>query len=212
MPSATICGTRERGCGADWRSYRSCSEMPRRQEEFMDDDVVAVFREVAERASAEREQYYSQHQISTSVREEVESLLRFDREQARSLTSMVASATETLLQVDAAMREGTRWGRYRLIRVIGRGGMGTVYEAEQDSPRRSVALKVIKSELASKELTERFAQESAALARLQHPGIAQIYESGTAHTDAGPQAYFAMEFIRGEALTDYADSHRLDSR
>jgi tetratricopeptide (TPR) repeat protein/tRNA A-37 threonylcarbamoyl transferase component Bud32 len=178
----------------------------------MDDDVVAVFRAVADRVPAERRQYYSQHQVSASVREEVESLLRFDREPARSLTSMVASATETVLQVDAAMREGTRWGRYRFIRVIGRGGMGTVYEAEQDSPRRSVALKVIKPELASKELTERFAQESAALARLQHPGIAQIYESGTAQTDLGPQAYFAMEFIRGEAVTDYTDAHRLDAR
>jgi tetratricopeptide (TPR) repeat protein/tRNA A-37 threonylcarbamoyl transferase component Bud32 len=177
----------------------------------MDHDIVAVFREVADRGPAEREQYYSQRHVSAVVREEVESLLRFDREPAGSLTAMVASATETLLQVDAALPQGMRWGRYRLIRIIGRGGMGTVYEAEQDSPRRSVALKVIKSELATKELTARFAQESLVLARLQHPGIAQIYESGTVQSDGGPQSYFAMEFIRGEELNDYAASHHLDA-
>ena len=177
----------------------------------MNDDVVAVFREVTDRVQAEREEYYSQHQISAAVREEVESLLRFDKQPAGSLTSMMASATEILLRAEA-IPAGMRWGHYRLIEIIGRGGMGTVYEAEQDSPRRSVALKVIKSELASKELAERFAQESLALARLQHPGIAQIYESGTAQTDAGPQPYFAMEFIRGESLNEYAESHRLDTR
>ena len=66
------------------------------------------------------------------------------------------------------------FGRYRILRLIGEGGMGAVYEAEQDQPRRTVALKVIKPGLASPELLRRFAQESQALGRLQHPGIATI--------------------------------------
>jgi hypothetical protein len=90
--------------------------------------------------------------------------------------------------------------------------MGAVYEAEQDQPRRTVALKVIKPGLASPELLRRFAQESQALGRLQHPGIAQIYEAGTADAGYGPQPYFAMEFIRGETLRDYAQKHRLNTR
>ena len=90
--------------------------------------------------------------------------------------------------------------------------MGAVYEAEQEQPRRTVALKVIKPGLASPELLRRFAQESQALARLQHPGIAQIYDAGTADAGSGPQPYFAMEFIRGEGLRDHAESHRLNSR
>jgi tetratricopeptide (TPR) repeat protein len=100
-------------------------------------------------------------------------------------------------------------GRYRIVRLIGEGGMGAVYEAEQDQPRRTVALKVIKPGLAGPELLRRFAQESQALGRLQHPGIAQIYDAGTADTGYGSQPYFAMEFIRGEALRDYADGHGL---
>jgi tetratricopeptide (TPR) repeat protein/predicted Ser/Thr protein kinase len=103
-------------------------------------------------------------------------------------------------------------GRYRIVRLIGEGGMGAVYEAEQDQPRRTVALKVIKPGLASPELLRRFAQEAQALGRLQHPGIAQIYDAGTADTGFGSQPYFAMEFIRGAALGDYADTHHLGLR
>ncbi|HYL39540.1 MAG TPA: serine/threonine-protein kinase [Bryobacteraceae bacterium] len=103
-------------------------------------------------------------------------------------------------------------GRYRIIRLLGEGGMGTVYEAEQEEPRRVVALKVIKLGLATPDRLRRFRQESQALARLQHPGIAQIYEFNTADTGFGPQPYFAMEFIRGLPLRQYADAHRLDTR
>src|SRR5262245_59053811 len=71
-----------------------------------------------------------------------------------------------------------RVGRYRILRVLGEGGMGTVYEAEQDSPRRSVALKVIRPGLVGPGVLKRFAQEAQILGRLDHPGIARIYEAG----------------------------------
>jgi eukaryotic-like serine/threonine-protein kinase len=104
-------------------------------------------------------------------------------------------------------------GHYKVIRLIGAGGMGSVYEAEQEQPKRRVALKVIKSEHATPELLRRFQREAEALARLQHPGIAQIYEAGTADSGAGEQPYFAMEFIaHGQRLTAYAESHRLNVR
>ena len=70
--------------------------------------------------------------------------------------------------------------RYRLTRKIGEGGMGAVYEAEQDSPRRPVALKVVRPDLASPALLKRFTYEAQVLARLHHPGIAQVYEAGLA--------------------------------
>ena len=88
-------------------------------------------------------------------------------------------------------------GRYRIIRLLGEGGMGMVYEAEQEQPRRMVALKVIRPGLATPRAAAAVRQESQALGRLQHPGIAQIYEAGTADTGFGPQPYFAMELIRG---------------
>ncbi len=103
-------------------------------------------------------------------------------------------------------------GRYRIIRLIGEGGMGVVYEAEQDEPRRAVALKVLKLGLSTPERLRRFRQESQALARLQHPGIAQIFESGSADTGFGPQPYLAMEFIHGLPLGVYAEARHLNTR
>lgn len=90
--------------------------------------------------------------------------------------------------------------------------MGTVYEAEQEHPRRTVALRVIKPGWVSTELLRRFERESLALGRLQHPGIAQIHEAATADSGSGPQPYFAMEFIRGDSLHAYVASYRLNTR
>src|SRR4051794_858590 len=84
--------------------------------------------------------------------------------------------------------------------------MGTVYEAQQDSPRRSVALKVIRPGLVSPAMRGRFAREAEVLGRLQHPGIAQIYEAGLSEG----QPFFALEFVRGLPLDEYARHHRLD--
>src|SRR6266852_4390701 len=106
----------------------------------------------------------------------------------------------------------TRIGRYRIIRLLGEGGMGAVYEAEQDKPRRRVALKIIKMAWASPELLRRFEQEFQTLGRLHHPGIAQIYEAGTADTGFGFQPFFAMEIINGKPLSDYADARHLSTR
>jgi tetratricopeptide (TPR) repeat protein/predicted Ser/Thr protein kinase len=103
-------------------------------------------------------------------------------------------------------------GRYRIVRLLGEGGMGAVYEAEQDQPRRSVALKVIRAAWASPELLRRFEQESQALGRLHHPGIAQIYEAGSADTGFGVQPFFAMELIQGRPLVEYAEAHHLGTR
>ena len=103
-------------------------------------------------------------------------------------------------------------GGYRILALLGEGGMGTVYQAEQKNPQRIVALKVIKLGVANEELLRRFEQEAEALGRLQHPGIAQIYEAGTADSGLGPQPYFAMEFIQGHPLLDYARERRLNTR
>jgi serine/threonine protein kinase len=108
--------------------------------------------------------------------------------------------------------EGTVIGRYRILRLVGEGGMGAVYEAEQEQPRRTVALKVIKPGLGSADLLRRFEREAQALGRLQHVGIAQIYEAGTATAGAGLQPYFAMEYIHGQSLREYVREHDLPPR
>jgi len=103
-------------------------------------------------------------------------------------------------------------GHYRIIRLLGEGGMGAVYEAEQDQPRRRVALKVIKTAWADAELLRRFELEFQTLGRLHHPGIAQIYEAGAAESGFGAQPFFAMEIIRGKPLVEYANGQHLDTR
>jgi tetratricopeptide (TPR) repeat protein len=118
----------------------------------------------------------------------------------------VARAADGALTLPGAV------GSYRILRVLGEGGMGIVYEAEQEHPRRTVALKVIKPGWATAEMLRRFEQESQALGRLQHPGIAQIHEAATADAGAGPQPYFAMEFIRGDSLVAYAAAYHLNTR
>ena len=88
-----------------------------------------------------------------------------------------------------------RIGRYRIRRLIATGGMGTVYEAEQQSPRRTVALKVMRCSVASREGQARFRYESELLARLRHPGIAQVFEAGMHDDGAVGLPYFAMEYV-----------------
>ena len=86
-------------------------------------------------------------------------------------------------------------GRYHVKRVIASGGMGTVYEALQEHPRRTVAVKVMKQGIASRSAMRRFEYESQILARLRHPGIAQVYEAGTRDDGRGVVPFFAMEYI-----------------
>jgi WD40 repeat protein/serine/threonine protein kinase len=100
-------------------------------------------------------------------------------------------------------------GPYRIVRKLGEGGMGTVYEAEQDDPRRTVALKVMRPGLDSSEHRKRFSQEAHILGRLHHVGIAQVYEAGA--TEDG-RLYFAMEFIHGLPLIEHARRHAADAR
>ncbi len=105
---------------------------------------------------------------------------------------------QTTQETPSPRRIPTSIGQYRIVRRLGEGGMGIVYEAEQQHPRRPVALKVIRGgQYVDEHHVRLFHREAQALARLRHPGIAAIYESG--RTDDG-QHFFAMELVRGETL------------
>jgi serine/threonine protein kinase/tetratricopeptide (TPR) repeat protein len=102
---------------------------------------------------------------------------------------------------------GSRIGAYTIRRLIGRGGMGEVYEAEQQGDiTRRVALKLVRSGMASREILARFAIERQALALMNHPNIATAYDVGVT-TDGRP--YFAMECVDGQPLTKFSDAHAL---
>ena len=115
--------------------------------------------------------------------------------------SPAGPAPEPALPPSGRLRLPDQIGRYRVLHLLGEGGMGAVYEAEQDSPHRPVALKVIRPGLLAPAVHKRFAQEVEILGRLHHPGIAQIYEAGVAQDG---QPFFAMEYIRGLPLGEYA--------
>lgn len=109
---------------------------------------------------------------------------------------------------------GDRLGDFVLKRLLGMGGMGAVYEAVQDAPRRSVAVKVLgASAQDAANAARRLRQEAELQGRLVHPGIAQVYDAGVADTEHGPVAYYAMEFIPGaRGLTRYAEEKNLSLR
>ncbi len=99
---------------------------------------------------------------------------------------------------------------YRILRTLGEGGMGIVYLAQQSEPvSRQVALKVIRSGPGDRHAAARFEAERQALARLDHPVIAKVFDAGQTSDD---RLYFAMEYVEGERITDYCDSHRLTTR
>ena len=107
----------------------------------------------------------------------------------------------------------TEIGRYKILGVIGAGGMGAVYEAMQEAPRRRVALKVIKTGAANDMALRRFHFEAQTLAKLSHPNIAQIYEAGVWDNDGIEVPFFAMEYVAGAmTLVDYANKRQLDLR
>jgi len=162
------------------------------------EQVVALYEKASQRDPATRSAFLAE-------------ACRGDEELCREVQSLLDQDVTApgLLESVASWSSGPRTpmsiGGYRILSLIGEGGMGVVYEAEQENPRRVVALKVVKPGLAVPEILRRFEQESHALGRLQHPGIAQIYEAGVARG----RPYFAMERIHGRPLLEYAAVHRL---
>ncbi len=111
--------------------------------------------------------------------------------------------------------KGSQWapsriGPYRIVKRIGMGGMGIVYEAEQDTPRRLVALKVLHPLFVTQDSVHRFRRESELLGRLQHPGIAQVFEAGAFDLGRGDQPFFAMELVHGSDIRTHCELDALD--
>jgi WD40 repeat protein/predicted Ser/Thr protein kinase len=160
--------------------------------------VEAVFQEAADLDPARRGAYLDQRCAGDpELRAAVEELLHFDARAQSAPDFLHSPAADVRAALPTAGAVPAFIGPYRVVRRLGEGGMGTVYEAEQDDPRRTVALKVMRPGFDSPELRKRFAQEARILGRLHHAGIAQVYDAGAS---ADGQLYFAMEFIRGLPL------------
>lgn len=166
-------------------------------------NVEDVFKAALDVPTSERERFVSDAcEDAPGVREEVEALLAADAEAGTFLRSPL----HALNDLDAELPAGRLIGPFRLVKQVGAGGMGVVYEAEQDSPRRRVALKMLRGGLANASALRRFRQEIEALAQMRHPGIAQVFDAGS--QDGLP--WFAMEYFEGATpITKYAVARRL---
>ena len=120
------------------------------------------------------------------------------------------SGTAETQAMDLDKSAGTVIGRYHLLQKIGEGGMGEVWLAEQKEPvRRRVAVKLIKAGMDTREVVARFESERQALALMDHPSIAKVFDAGSTPQGA---PYFVMEYVAGVPITAYCDNHRLSTR
>src|SRR5687767_4721513 len=146
----------------------------------------------------------------TSLRRRVEALLQVHDEQKSFLASPAVTAEIGASLTFTAPASGTVIGRYKILEPIGEGGYGTVFMAEQTTPvQRRVALKIIKAGMDTRQVIARFEAERQALALMDHPNIAKVFDAGV--TDGG-RPYFVMELVKGISITKYCDEHRLPPR
>ena len=109
--------------------------------------------------------------------------------------------------LDGPLKPGARLGEFLVLHALGSGGMGVVYAAQQDRPRRTVAIKVLRRGARRREIMKRFELEAELLGRLQHPGIAQVFAFHAG--DRTAPAYLVMELVDGPPITEYAEAHGL---
>jgi serine/threonine protein kinase/WD40 repeat protein len=144
------------------------------------------------------------------LKAQVIALLAANEQAGEFLSSPAQEFRETSLHSARGDRPGSAIGSYKLLQQIGEGGMGVVYMAEQSQPvRRTVALKILKPGMDSRQIVARFAAERQALALMDHPNIAHVFDAGT--TDAG-RPYFVMELVKGVPITKYCDDNHLTPR
>src|SRR5215471_3019875 len=169
---------------------------------------VTLFEAVLELPSGQREAYLEQASAGDpDLMQRVRALLHAADNGADFLTPITPSPAPTLTVIE---KPGDRIGRYKLLEQIGEGGCGIVYMAEQEEPlRRRVALKVIKLGMDTRQVIARFEAERQALALMDHPSIARVYDAGATATG---RPYFVMELVRGARITDYCNDKRLPTR
>jgi serine/threonine protein kinase len=141
------------------------------------------------------------------LRARVEGLLQAHDNPDSFLDKPDPNLLPTLEMAPIAEKPGTAIGRYKLLEQIGEGGFGIVFMAEQETPmRRKVALKIIKPGMDSKQVIARFEAERQALALMDHPNIARVFDAGATETG---RPYFVMELVRGVSITAFCDQNSL---
>ena len=177
--------------------------------------VMEIFSEAATSDAGRREAYLQRAcGGDAELRAEVESLLATQHRASRFLDAPTVEGeggdeeqADSRFDIDSIEGGPAQVGRYSIVERIGEGGFGVVYRARQNHPiRREVALKIVKLGMDTRQVIARFESERQALARMDHPNIARIFDAG-ATVDGRP--YFAMELVDGPPITAYCDVNRL---
>jgi len=157
--------------------------------------VQSLFHELADLPPSEREKFFAAHQIAGQLRAEIEALLSFDSTSEHGVSERVVNAAKEVLE-SYNKAVPLQWGPYRRIRVLGAGGMGTVYLAERidGEIQTKVAVKLLRADSEKPGWRERFLRERQLLACLNHSAIARLIDAG--HTDDG-RPYLVMEYVDG---------------
>jgi serine/threonine protein kinase/tetratricopeptide (TPR) repeat protein len=143
----------------------------------------------------------------TGLRTQVESLLKAHGQSGGFMGRPAPALVATMEQAPLVERPGAMVGPYKLLEMLGEGGFGVVFMAEQVAPvRRKVALKILKAGMDTKQVVARFEAERQALAIMDHPNIAKVFDGGA--TESG-RPYFVMELIKGTPITEFCDQNRL---
>ncbi len=180
--------------------------------------IRRIFVEVADLPDYERgEALFRLCGTDSNLKQEVEVLLQADKRAASPMNKPTidvgadpAQATPGVSSTSLLETEGRMVDRYRLLKEIGEGGFGTVWLAEQREPvKRRVAFKIIKLGMDTKQVIARFEAERQALAMMDHPNIAKVFDAGA--TESG-RPYFVMEYIDGVPICDYCDNNTLDTK
>lgn len=171
-----------------------------------DDRFDALFDQAMELPSAERAAFVRKAcGDDVALRQQLEELITSESGRSDFMDDPTVASEDGLADVDPLV--GTSIGPYKLLQRLGEGGYGVVYLAEQRAPvTRRVALKVIKLGMDTKQVVARFEAERQALAMMEHPNIAKVFDAGA--TDAG-RPYFVMELVRGLPITAYCDQVKL---
>lgn len=176
--------------------------------------VSQHFLEACSRRGASRIEYLDAlEKVDASIAVEVRELLAHDVAGDSSIESVRfpgRHAVEAALAKFDGSAGRHRIGDYTLMEVVGEGGMGIVYRARQDRTDRDVAVKVLRRGFVTPKLLRRFERETRVLGRLEHPGIARIYDAGLDISDDSATPWFAMELVDGENLIEHARSADLD--
>ena len=171
-------------------------------------DAESIFLALADVAPADRDALLAARcGADADLRREVETLIAALAVPDDDFLDPDRIPTLDMAAVDGPLQPGTSLGGFLVLHALGSGGMGVVYAAQQDRPRRTVAIKVLRRGYRHADILRRFEREAEMLGRLQHPGIAQVFAFHPG--DRSAPAHLVMELVAGPPLTDYARSERL---